>query len=417
VSFVTFVPLWFALLLAQAAPAQEVLAQVQVRGNVATADAEVQRLGGLEIGMAVTPETVAAVTAKLRASKRFDSVEVQKRYASLSDPTQVVLVVVVDEGPVRIVRTGDPDQPTRVVQKWLPNLLLLPILGRESGYGITYGARVTHAEPFGRDSRLSFPLTWGATKQAAAEFEKRLPDSWLTRVEAGGGVTRRVNPRYGVEDDRANVYFRVERQFTQALRVRGLTSLQHVTFGAVPDRVATAGAEVIFDNRLDPFLARNAVYARATESHLAFGNRQGVNRTDLEAHGYLGLIGQAILVASATSNTSDGPLPAYLKPLFGGPSNVRGFEVGAAAGDSLVAGSLEVRVPLTPALSFGKVGVSGFVDTGTVYNDGQRLADQTWQRGVGGSVWFAAAFLRVNVAVAHGIGASTHAYAQFDLQF
>jgi len=41
--------------------------------------------------MPVASDTVAAVTTRLRASKRFDSVDVQKRYASLSDPTQVVL--------------------------------------------------------------------------------------------------------------------------------------------------------------------------------------------------------------------------------------------------------------------------------------------------------------------------------------
>ena len=74
-------------------------------------------------------------------------------------------------------------------------------------------------------------------------------------------------------------------------------------------------------------------------------------------------------------------------------------------------------MPLTSPLSFGKVGVSAFVDAGTVYNDGQRLADQPWQRGVGGSVWFTAAFVRVNVAVAHGIGASTRVHVQGNLTF
>src|SRR5262249_54268664 len=156
--------------------------------------------------------------------------------------------------------------------------------------------------------------------------------------------------------DRGSLFFRAERQFNRALRLRGLTSWQHITFAAESDNVTNLGGEVIFDTRLDPFLARDAIYARATQSHLSFGERPGVNRTELEAHGYLGLIGQTILVASAKSETGDGPLPDYLKPLFGGPNNVRGFKVGETAGDSLVAGSLELRVPLTPALSFGKIG-------------------------------------------------------------
>jgi len=160
-----------ALLVPQAAPPPEVLADVQVRGNVATPDAEIRRLAGLEIGMAVAPDVTARVTERLRATKRFDRVEVLKRYASLTDPTQIVVVVLVDEGAVSIQRTGDPDNPTRVVRRRWPNLLFFPIFSTESGYGVTYGARLTHPEPAGRDSRISFPMTWGGRKRIAAEFD------------------------------------------------------------------------------------------------------------------------------------------------------------------------------------------------------------------------------------------------------
>ena len=104
------------------------------------------------------------------------------------------------------------------------------------------------------------------------------------------------------------------------------------------------------------------------------------------------------------------PLPPYLQPLLGGMSNLRGFKAGAAAGDTLVAGSVEVRAPLTSPLSIGKFGVNAFVDVGTVYDNGQRLGDQTLRRGIGGGVWFSAAFLRLNLAVAHGIGATTRVH-------
>jgi hemolysin activation/secretion protein len=90
--------------------------------------------------------------------------------------------------------------------------------------------------------------------------------------------------------------------------------------------------------------------------------------------------------------------------------NLRGFEAGTAAGDTLVAGSVEVRVPLTSPLSVGKFGVNAFVDAGAVYDSGQGLADQTLRRGIGGGVWFSAAFVRLNLAVAHGIGAATHVH-------
>jgi hypothetical protein len=63
------------------------------------------------------------------------------------------------------------------------------------------------------------------------------------------------------------------------------------------------------------------------------------------------------------------------------------------------------------------MGLSAFVDAGTVYDDGQRFADQTLMRGAGGGVWLTAAFLRLNVAVAHGIGASTRVHVNGNLAF
>ena len=101
---------------------------------------------------------------------------------------------------------------------------------------------------------------------------------------------------------------------------------------------------------------------------------------------------------------SDVPLPPYLQPMLGGTANLRGFRAGSAIGDTLVSGTVEVRTPLTSPLSVGKFGINAFVDAGTVYDKGQRLGDQHFSRGFGGGVWFAAAFLRLNLAVAHGIG-------------
>ena len=63
-------------------------------------------------------------------------------------------------------------------------------------------------------------------------------------------------------------------------------------------------------------------------------------------------------------------------------SNLRGFEAGTAVGDTLVAGSVEVRTPLTSPIRIAKFGVNAFVDVGTVYDTGSRLADQTFRRGL-----------------------------------
>jgi len=67
-------------------------------------------------------------------------------------------------------------------------------------------------------------------------------------------------------------------------------------------------------------------------------------------------------------------------------------------------------VPLASPFRFGKLGVNAFVDTGTVYEKDSRLSDQTMRKGAGGGVWFSAAFVQISVAVAHGVGGSTHVH-------
>src|SRR3954465_9206811 len=132
---------------ATAQQAKESIAAIQVQGNTATPDEQVLRLADVRIGMPFDEGTVDAVATRLRAAKRFESVEVRKRYASIADPSQITLVIVVDEGPVKIVMTGDPENPTRVARKRMPNVLILPILGQEDGYGVTYGVRLTLPDP------------------------------------------------------------------------------------------------------------------------------------------------------------------------------------------------------------------------------------------------------------------------------
>jgi outer membrane translocation and assembly module TamA len=58
-------------------------------------------------------------------------------------------------------------------------------------------------------------------------------------------------------------------------------------------------------------------------------------------------------------------------------------------------------------MSVGKLGLSAFIDSGTAYDKGAHLRDQTWQTGYGGGVWLALGPFRMDLAVAHGRGAST----------
>ena len=420
----------FALLLAAGLPAlsqppDEVVAGIQIQGNTATPDEDVRRLADVRVGMPVDGATVDAVTSRLRATKRFERVQVLKRFASIADPSQVVLVIIVDEGPVKIVMTGDPDRPTRVVRRRVPNLLVLPILSREDGYGITYGARLTVPDPkwMGKRSRVTFPLSWGGTKQAAIDLEKGVEGRLVDRVTAGASISRATNPAFEESDTRARVFLRGEREFAHTLRMGAVGGWQRASFEGVADQFAQVGGDLVYDTRVDPVLARNAVYLRAGWDHLRFGDgppacpdvcegdaghyHGNANRTDLDARGYLGVFRQVVLAGRVQRLDSDRPLPRYLQPQLGGLRNLRGFRAGTAVGDTLVAMSGEVILPLTSPLKIGRMGVTAFTDRGTVYNKGERFADQTLKQGYGGSIWFTAAFFRLNVAIAHGIGSST----------
>ena len=125
-----------------------------------------------------------------------------------------------------------------------------------------------------KGSRLSFPLTWGGDKRAAVELDKGFARVLVSRIEAGASVSRRRNPFFEEDDTRQRVWVRGEREVTTlrpGLRASATAGWQHVAFLEGPGSNAgmlQAGADVVLDTRLDPMLARNAVYARAAWDHL-----------------------------------------------------------------------------------------------------------------------------------------------------
>jgi outer membrane protein assembly factor BamA len=228
----------------------------------------------------------------------------------------------------------------------------------------------------------------------------------LSRVIVGAAVQRQRNPAYLENDDRRRLWARAERA-AGPLHAGGTVGWQGVTFAGVSDSIRLTGADVAIDTRLDPLLPRNAVYASASLEHLSFESGGTINRTRVEGRGYLGLIGQNVLVLRAAREDADRPLPPYLKSLLGGWSSLRGFKAGSFVGDTMVTGSVELRVPLTSPLDVGKLGVSLFADTGTAYDKGERYRDQRRRTGIGGSVWMTAAVFQISLSVAHGLNGET----------
>jgi outer membrane protein assembly factor BamA len=386
-----------------------VIAEILLHGNHITPNEEVIALAGIAIGGPVTPDTPAQVRARLKASGKFDQVDVLKRFASILDPTQITIVLIVNEGPVRIdFEEGPSGEEVAVVKRrrGFQNLMYLPILDAEDGYGLTYGVMISRANIVGERSRLSFPLSWGGTRRAGVELEKNFATGPLTRVSAGAAIQRRTNPAYEEDDDRRRVWARAERA-VGPVRLGTTAGWQRVSFGPIEEDLKTVGADVTLDTRLDPAYPRNAVLATASWERVGFERDGPLHRTRLDGRGYLGLVRQTVLAVRVMRDGANGSQPAYLKPLLGGWSNLRGFEAGAFIGDIVVAGSAELFVPLTSPLSVGRLGISAFVDTGVAYDHGQRLKDQTRHTGVGGSVWFSATVFRMSLSVAHAQGGRT----------
>ena len=163
------------------------------------------RLADVPAGTEITPTLLADVTARVRKGGRFERVEVLKRFASIADPSQMLLVIIVDEGAVtlRPMRNGEA---ARAVRRRGPPLMFLPLLGSDDGFGFTYGALVSIPKVAGPKTRLSFPLTWGGERRAGVELEKRASGTRFTRVRVGGTLLERENRALGATDTRQQAW-------------------------------------------------------------------------------------------------------------------------------------------------------------------------------------------------------------------
>jgi hypothetical protein len=385
----------------------EVIREVRVHGNAFLSDAEVLGIAGIAVGDPVTAETLRGVDERLRKSGRFETVDVRKRYRSLTDPTDVAIVLVVHEAPgIRSI-----DDPTHVLARpWLRarhGLMFLPILGYEDGYGLTYGARFTVHNVLGLRERVSVPLTWGGTRQAAVEIERTFDRGPLTRVLGSVGIRQRENPAYhffedpGVDDRRFEWKARAERNFAHVVLTGVEATRARVTFGPIPSADQwTVGADAALDTRGDPAFPRNAIYAGVGWNALHFEDLPRVNRYRLDGRGYLGLVGQAVLAGRVQYFTSDRAQPIHERYIIGGAATLRGFRAGAFHGNRAIVTSGELRVPLTSVITGATLGLNIFHDAAKAVDHDISLRETRWQRSTGAGLFLIASVVRLNLDIA-----------------
>jgi outer membrane protein assembly factor BamA len=382
--------------LAHAQPSPGVVGEVRVHGNHTTPDADILAIVGDVVGKPATDTLVGEIATRLERSGRFDGVEVRKRFRSIENPDDILLMVVVDEVP----GIDTFDLTPSPMKKFWSSGMFLPVLHWEDGYAFTYGARISFVERLGPRSRVSVPLTWGGERQARVQLERAFRNGAIERVSGEFGISQRENPHYEIDDRRIGYAARLDSAPARWLRLGVGGRVDDVRFGDVDDTVSRVGGEVTIDTRVDPAFPRNAIHATFGIDRLKFDS-DNANQKKADVRGYLGLFGQTVLALRGVSITTNRALPPYEHILLGGSANLRGYDAGYQAGDNLVAVSAELRIPVTSPLSIGRFGVKAFVDAGAIYGVGEKLADQHFaDRGVGGGAYLHMTVVSLSLDVA-----------------
>jgi outer membrane protein assembly factor BamA len=368
---------------ASVAAQAERITEIRIHGNHTTPDADILALSGLATGDEASPERLRDAEQKLKGAGRFEGVELRRRYLSIADPSQILVMIVIDEHPA----VSATDLTPGPMKKLGSASMWLPILHHQDGYGLTYGARVSFNEVLGGRSRVSVPMTWGGERRIALEAE-RLFSGPISVLKGGVSVYRRVNPHFEQPDLRQEARVEAERTLTDWLRVGADARVAAVSFGPDYDARHTAGGlHAVVDTRIDPSFPRNAVHARMGWERLAFPAGQA-DRWLTDVRGYVGIGGSRVLALRGQMARSNTALPFAEQPMLGGSDSLRGYATGYRAGDNMAAGTIEVRQPLNSPLSAGRFGVKAFVDAGTTWGADRRMGDQPFDRGIGGGVYF-----------------------------
>jgi outer membrane protein assembly factor BamA len=355
-----------------AAQATETIAEILVHGNHTTPEADILALAALTTGDPATEARLADAEHRLLASGRFAGVEIRRRYRSIADPSEILVILVVDEHDAVSQDNLAPGRLTRLRSA----SMVLPILSYADGYGFTYGGRVSVIAPFGPGTRFSMPLTWGGGRKAALELERQF-DRRQVRARVSAGVSRRVNPHFDLPDARREVMAEVEGAVRPWLRAGATGRVGRVSFGAEQDWHQAAGVHLTVDTRQDPSFPRNAVLATVSLDHIRFGNGSAA-RASADVRGFAGIVGPTVLLLRGAIARAAAPLPASEQMLLGGSGTLRGYRAGHRSGDGLALVSAEARVPLTSPLNATRFGVKAFVDAGAIWNAGTANLDVGW---------------------------------------
>lgn len=384
---------------AAGAAVQETVVEIRIHGNYSMPDDEVVNLAGIAPGDVVDGGVLDTVVRRLTDSGRFETVEVHKRYRSLTATDRIALVIVVRERPRG--RLGG-------------RLMFLPVLRYEEGYGIAWGMRFSLVDVPGPGGRVSVPVTWGGDRRTALEVESPFGNGAPGRLRGGLSSGRRMHPHFEMEDRRSRLWGGYDFRLPADVRVDVEAAWEDVVFGELADRLIRMIVGLEYDSLSGAF-PRDDVKLRAAVERLSVdGLPAAVFRPHVEAQAFKGIGGQAVLAARVLYEGASAPLPPYERSLLGGAGTLRGWEFGAQVGDRLLAASVELRLPMNSPFAAGRTGFRFFYDTAAVWNAG--AVRSRMLEGVGVGVFLSVpVFGEVQFDVGHDLrgGVVVHSTAGF----
>ncbi len=380
-------------------PADPPIVEIRVHGNHATPDAEVIDVSGLKVGDASSDANLDAAKARLEAGGRFATVAVRRLARSIDDPSDLMVMLLVEE-----VAGASQDLPRpRWLKQVAAGLMWQPVLRYNEGYGFTYGIQPALADRVGPESRVLVPLTWGGERRAGLELHRGFDGPIVSRVTATADVRRTEHPAFDVVEQRTGVRGRVERAFGSSLRLGAGASHDRVRFGDERGDVTSYLADLVLDTRLDPAFPRNAVWGRAELARLDVAS--GVRRRHtVDAHAAVGLFAGSSLTVSAFQASASGALPAYEQAFIGGGPSLRGYRRGYRVSDNAAGASASWAMPVGSPLDVARTGLRLFADWAGVYSAGTSWRDAGYDRGIGAGVFAQAAAFTTGVDLARGNG-------------
>lgn len=224
--------------------AQETVDVVKVHGIVEISEEEIISIAGVKPGDVLTSDLLDKIRSNLLSTGKFSSVEVLKRYRSLTDSSKVSVIILVEEK-----------------QSFFNRFMYLPVVGFTDGK-LLYGGVVGSTDLLGFGEHISAPVimegsdinTIGLTTFFDSE------NLLFNRITFSAMKTSTENMHFEIDDERifvnANIAKRVGPLF---ISLNG--GYEEVKFAELEDKYYTVGGLAVFDTRRDVLLPSDAVYA------------------------------------------------------------------------------------------------------------------------------------------------------------